>query len=198
MDINALFKIHYGLYILTAQDKGIHNGCIINTAMQITSQEPFLMTISINKSNYTTELLLNSGTFNISILSEDATFEQIKQFGFVSGRNVNKFKDLNYSIASNGAAYINDNTSAYLSCDLIDKYDFDTHYIIKALLTDSQVLSKTQPTTYAYYQSNIKPKPQPSSGWVCSICGYKYDGLNLPDDFICPICKHGASDFIKQ
>jgi len=200
MDNTALFKMSYGLYVLTAQDKGKDNGCIINTALQVTSGVPPVGVVTVNKQNYTHDMIMASKKCNISMLTEEAAFEIFQHFGFRSGKTVDKFADYKEAARSkNGLLYLTKSTNAYLSFAVTDAIDFGTHTMFRADITDGEVLSGAESVTYSYYQRHIKPKPQaaPKKGYRCKICGYVYEGEPLPADFICPICKHGASDFEK-
>lgn len=198
MNLDVMKKLTYGLFVLTARDGQKDNGCIINTAVQVAS-EPNTISISVNKANYTHDMILKTGKFNVSILSEEAKFETFKHFGFQSGRDVDKFAEVEISRADNGIAIIhNEQTNGYLSGKVIQSIDLGSHTLFIATVEDGEVWSDTPSTTYAYYFANIKPKPQPKpkqKGWICTICGYIYEGEVLPDDFICPVCKHPASDF---
>ena len=200
VDQNALFKLSYGLYLLTAEEKGKHNGCIINTAVQLTDT-PKRITIAVNKANYTHDMILRTRSFNLSMLSTSASFDLFKQFGFQSGRNVDKFAGNRYEIrvSENGLIYLNQCANAFLSAKVIDALDYGTHTLFVADITEARVISNEPSLTYTYYFDHIKPKPQPAEegkvGWVCKICGYVYEGEELPPDFICPLCKHGAEDF---
>jgi len=199
MDSKALFKIGYGLYVLTAKDEQKDNGCIINTVMQVTS-DPCRIAIAVNKLNYTNQMIQKNKKFNISVLSEDANFDIFKHFGFQSGANVDKFLSFNDAKRSlNGLLYITKNTNAYMSAYVQQEIDLGTHTLFIAQLVASDVLSDVPTVSYDYYQKNIKPKPEnvKKSGWRCKICGYIYEGEELPPDFICPLCKHGAADFEK-
>ena len=194
--MNALFNISYGIYILTAKDEK-NNGCVINTLMQVTSN-PNQISVTVNKDNHTTKIIEKTGIFNVSVLDQTTSFDLIKRFGFQSGKNVDKFEGFNnYKIAQNGVAYITKNVNCYLSAKVNKKIDVGTHYIFVADLVDSQVISMNLPATYAFYQSNIKPKPEVKfkKVYVCRVCGYIYQGDILPEDFVCPICKHGAEAF---
>lgn len=204
MNQKAYFNLTYGLFVLTVKDGERSNGCITNTAIQVTA-EPGRIAVAVNKSNYTTEILRKTDKFNISIISETADFELFKHFGFQSGRDVDKFADYSdYEIAANGIPYITKGINAYISAEVEQTVDVGTHYLFIAKVTDMEVLNETPSATYGYYHSNIKPKPQKvedsseqTTKWRCTICGYEYEGEELPDDFICPICKHPASDFEK-
>lgn len=204
MNPTAMFKLSYGLFVLTAHEGEKDNGCIINTATQVTSQ-PNRIAIAVNKDNYTHDMVKNTSKFTVSIISQSATFDLFKHFGFQSGRDVNKFE--NYTDckkASNGTMIITSGTNAYISAEVISTTDLGTHTLFIADVTDADVLSDTPSATYEYYHQSIKPKPQPvgkteegKTIWRCTICGYEYVGEELPEDFICPLCKHPASDFEK-
>jgi len=199
VDPNAMFKFSYGLFVLTAKDGNKDNGCIINTAIQITAS-PLRISIAVNKSNYTHDMILKTKAFNLSVLSESAPFRIFQQFGFSSGKDNDKFKDSSYNDrGANGIRYVSENTNCMISGKVIDIYDYGTHTIFTAEVTESIVLSEERSVTYQYYFDNIKPKPQikkeAKKGFVCKICGYVYEGDSLPADFECPLCKHGAADF---
>lgn len=202
MNNQAMFRFGYGLYVLTTQENGFDNGCIINTAVQITST-PNRILIAVNKQNKTHDMILASKVFNLSMIAENATFDLFKHFGFQSGKNVNKFADYTAcDRAANGVLYITGQTNAFVSGRVIQTMDMDTHTLFIAEVTDAEVLSDVPTATYTYYQEHIKPKPdvpvkEGKTKWVCKICGYVYEGEELPADFICPICKHGAEDFEK-
>lgn len=197
-----MYNLTYGLFILTSAFEGKDNGCVINTAGQVTS-EPNQISIAVNKSNYTHEMILKSGKFNISILSEDAKFDIFKHFGFGSGRDTDKFENFeNCKRSSNGLFYITDGTNAYISATVEQTVDLGSHTLFIARVEDTDVLSNTPSATYSFYQSNIKPKQNTGTStgktiWKCTVCGYIYEGEELPSDFICPLCKHPASDFEK-
>ena len=199
VDQNALFKLSYGLFVLTAEDGGKHNGCIINTAVQLTDT-PKRITIAVNKANFTHDMILKTRKFNLSILSTSAPFALFQHFGFQSGRDTEKF-DGRYEIrvSDNGLVYLSQFANAYISGQVIDALDYGTHTLFVADITEAKVLSAEPSVTYTYYFDHIKPKPQPAEdskpGWICKICGYVYEGEDLPADFICPLCKHGAEDF---
>ncbi len=196
-DVNAMFKLSYGLFVLTAKADGKDNGCIINTVMQVTDT-PMQISVTVNKANYTTMLIDETREFNVSILSEDAKFSVFERFGFQSGRKTDKFAGFDaVKRSKNGLLYLTEMTNAYLSAKVVKKLDLGTHIQFIAEVTAGEVLSDVPSVPYAYYFANIKPKVQPTKkkGWVCKICGYVYEGDPLPEDFICPICKHQASDF---
>ncbi|MCR5733820.1 MAG: flavin reductase [Lachnospiraceae bacterium] len=204
MDKKAMYSLSYGLFVICANMDGKDNGCITNTAIQVTS-EPNRISVAINKGNYTHDMIKYTGLFTVSVLSEAADFELFKHFGFQSGRDVDKFADFTAcKRASNGTMIITKGTNAYISAKVVKEVDLGTHTLFIADVTDMDVLSDVPSATYTYYQSNIKPKPEAvgktadgQTVWRCKICGYEYVGEELPDDFICPICKHPASDFEK-
>ena len=194
---NAMFKLSYGLFVLTA--KGTRdNGCIINTVTQITDT-PKRISIAVNKANHTHDLIMNSGVFNVSVLTTDATFALFQRFGFQSGRDVDKFDGFtDVARSENGLYYVTQASNAFISGKVIQTLDYGTHTVFIADVTEAKVLSNAPSLTYAYYFEHVKPKPAALSeqkGWVCKICGYVYEGDELPADFICPLCKHGAEDF---
>ena len=201
-DITALFKASYGLYLLSAKSGEQDNACIINTFLQITSNEPCICIISVNKQGFTNEIISKTQKFNLSTLTVETPFEILKRFGYQSGRNVNKFEDFTgFTRSSNGLVYLTGGyANAFLSFDVLEMIDFGSHTLFKAALTESETLNNRESMTYDYYQRNVKPKPQPDEkhGYRCNICGYVYEGETLPPDFVCPICKHGAADFVKQ
>ncbi len=198
--MNVMFNISYGLYILTAKTEKL-NGCVINALSQVTST-PNRIIIAINKNNFTTEQILKTKKFNVSILNEETNFDLIKRFGFASGKNVNKFEDFSdYKIAENEIPFITQGTNSYISAEVLEVRDLGTHYEFLADVTKEVSLNDIPSITYSYYQSNIKPKQANSNKkvvYVCSVCGYVYEGDPLPEDFICPICKHDAKYFIKS
>ena len=199
VDKNSLFKLSYGLYVLTARDGEKDNGCIINTVTQLTDT-PSRFMIAVNKQNYTHDMILKTGKFNISVLTEEVPFEVFRHFGFQSGREVDKFADRqDVAYSANGVAYITDCTNAVISGNVIETHDYGTHTLFIADVTQAQILSEAPSVTYSYYFDHIKPKPAPADekkkGFVCKICGYVYEGDELPADSICPLCKHGADDF---
>ena len=202
VDPNAMFKFSYGLFVLSAKEGAKDNGCIINTAMQLTSN-PQRISIAVNKGNYTHDMILRTGVFNVSVLSEDAAMDVFKRFGFQSGRNADKFDGCEgLQRSANGLYYLTGCTNAVLSGKVVQSIDCGTHTLFIADVTEAKVLSKEPSVTYAYYFANIKPKPLPAAmtegpkkGWICKICGFIYEGDPLPADYICPICKHGAADF---
>lgn len=204
MDKKAMYKLSYGLFVLTAKEADKDNGCIINTAIQAAS-EPNQLSICVNKQNYTHDMVKRTGEFTVSVLSQNADFELFKHFGFQSGRDVNKFENFTQcSRGTNGIYYITEGTNAYLSVKVKKTEDLGSHTMFIGEITDMEVLSEAPSVTYDYYLNNIKPKPQAvgtaeggQTIWRCTICDYEYVGEELPEDFICPICKHPASDFEK-
>lgn len=201
MDKKTMYKLTYGLFVLTSASEGKDSGCIINTAGQVTS-EPNRISITVNKSNFTHDLVKESGKFNISILSEAASFDTFKHFGFQSGRDVDKFADYTECKRSaNGLYYVTAGTNGYISAVIEQSVDLGSHTMFIAAVEDMEVLSDVPSATYAYYQSDIKPKPEKVAAgktvWRCTVCGYIYEGEDIPADFICPLCKHPATDFEK-
>jgi len=202
MDMKAMFKLTYGLFVLTAAAQGKESGCIINTAGQVTDT-PNRISITVNKANLTHDLVKQSGKFNVSILSEAAGFDTFRRFGFQSGRDVDKFAGYPACRRSaNGLYVVTEGVNAYISAEVEQTLDLGTHTLFIAKVTDLEILSDTPSATYTYYQNSIKPKPEAPKttgkvAWRCVICGYVYEGEELPADFICPLCKHPASDFEK-
>ncbi len=190
----------YGLFVLTAKDGDKDNGCIINTAIQAAS-DPLCVTIAVSKANYTHDMILKTGEFNISFLSEGVTFDTFKHFGFQSGRDVDKMAEISFKRSENGIAYITEGANAYMSCKVESTIDLGSHTMFIAKPLEGDIFDDKASCTYAYYFANVKPKPEAKKeekkGWICTICGYIYEGDPLPDDFICPLCKHPASDFKK-
>jgi len=194
-----MFQLSYGLFVLTVKDGEKDNGCIINTATQITSSPPKI-SIAVNKANFTHDIILKTKEFNISILTERAPFQIFEQFGFHSGKESDKFAKSAYNTrAANGIRYIPESTNGVISAKIVESFDCGTHTLFIADVTQAFVLSNEPSATYQYYFDNIKPKPpaakEQKKGFVCKICGYVYEGETLPDDFICPLCKHGPEDF---
>lgn len=200
IDPAAMFKLSYGLFVLTAKDGSKDNGCIINTVMQVTDATKRIA-IAVNKANYTHDMIKKTGVFNVSVLSTDAPFKLFKQFGFQSGRDTDKFAEGGKEVRTvNGLRYVPEYSNAVISGKVINEVELDTHTMFIAEVTEAAVLSSVPSVTYQYYFDHIKPQPQPTtekSGYVCKICGYIYEGDELPEDFICPLCKHGAEDFEK-
>ena len=199
IDSNAMFRFSYGLFVLTAKDGGRDNGCIINTAIQVTASPPRIC-IAVNKANFTHDMILKTGAFNISILSESAPFRIFQQFGFSSGKDTDKFASCAYNErAANGIRYVSEHANCMIAAKVSDSRDYGTHTVFTADVTQAVVLSDERSVTYQYYFDNIKPKPLPpkenKKGFICKICGYFHEGDSLPEGFICPLCKHGAEDF---
>ena len=199
MDNKALYKLTYGLFLLTAKEGDKDNGCIINTAIQV-ANNPTRISIAVQKGNHTHDMVLNTGEFNVSAISTAADFELFKRFGMQSGRDVDKFEgftDVNRS--DNGILYLTKGSNMYMSAKVTEHFDLGSHTLFVGELIDAQVLAEAASCTYGYYQSDIKPKPAPKTEkrtWVCSVCGYVYEGDEVPDDFECPLCHHGKSDFV--
>ncbi|MCR5503163.1 MAG: flavin reductase [Lachnospiraceae bacterium] len=213
MDMKVMNKLSYGLFVLTATEEGKDNGCITNTAAQVTTT-PNRVTIAVNKDNYTHGMIMRTKACNISIISEDAEFEMFRQFGFQSGANVDKFSEESgiwmkenkafCRRAANGVLYIAKGCNAYLSLYVTDTVDLGTHTLFICDVVNGEILSEVPSATYAYYHAHIKTQvqkvgttPEGKTVWKCKICGYEYVGDELPEDFICPVCKHPASDFEK-
>ena len=201
IDNKALFNISYGLFVLVAQQGEKDNACIINVAQQVTS-DPLQLIISVNKQNMTHDMILRTLVFNLCPLSEEATMKPFQHFGFQSGRDVNKFADCQQELRTdNGLLYLPKYINAVISCVVTKTVDLGSHTLFIARVLDSKMLSDSPSITYSYYQQHIKPKsdtPKPEGGkkkWVCEVCGYVFEGEAVPDDFICPWCKHGKSDF---
>lgn len=199
MDSKALFKLGYGLYALTTANGDKDNVCIVNSVMQVTG-DPLRLVVGVNKSNYSHELIVNSGKFNICTLTEDAPFGLFQDFGFRSGRDTDKWTGYVEKRSANGLRYLESYANAYLSCEVEKTVDMGTHSLFTVSVSDAEVLSDAESLTYAYYQKNIKPRPEAAEKprWVCRICGYVHEGENLPEDFICPWCKHTAADFERK
>lgn len=204
MDKKAMYKLSYGLFVLTAKDEEKDNGCIINTAIQASSM-PNQLSICVNKANLTHDMIVKTGKFTVSVISQDAGFDLFKHFGFQSGKDVDKFTNFEKcKRGENSIYYITEGTNAYISVNVSKTEDLGSHTMFIGEITDMEVLSETPSVTYDYYLKNIKPQPEnigtTTEGktiWRCTICGYEYVGEELPEDFVCPLCKHPASDFEK-
>ena len=204
MDKKAMYKLSYGFFVLTAKDEEKDNGCIINTAIQASSM-PNQLSICVNKANLTHDMIVKTGKFTVSVISQDAGFDLFKHFGFQSGKDVDKFKNFEKcKRGENSIYYITEGTNAYISVNVSKTEDLGSHTMFIGEITDMEVLSETPSVTYDYYLKNIKPQPEnvgtTTDGktiWRCTICGYEYVGEELPEDFVCPLCKHPASDFEK-
>lgn len=192
----ALFKLGYGLYVLTTNDGKKDNGCIVNTVMQVTNT-PNKVAVAVNKQNFTHDIIMETNKLNINCISEEAPFSLFQNFGFRSGRDADKFEGVEFERSNNGLAVLKGNINAYMSLWVEKTVDLDTHTLFICFVTQMDELSDERTMTYTYYQDNVKPKPQPQKkkGYVCKICGYVHEGDELPEDFICPLCKHPASDF---
>ncbi len=195
-DLTALFKIGYGLYVVTTSDGERDNGLIVNTVSQVTNT-PNRVAVCISKQNYSHHIAKQTGKMNVNCLSTDAPFSLFERFGFQSGRTVDKFKGMDVLRSDNGLIFLPDCINAFLSLKVEQYVDLDTHGMFVCSVTEARVLSDRESMTYAYYQQNVKPKPETEGkkGYVCKICGYVYEGDELPEDFVCPLCKHGAADF---
>ena len=200
MDNKALYKLTYGLFLLTAKENWKDNGCIINTAIQV-ANDPTRISITVLKGNKTHDMIANTGIFNISSITTDAYFELFQHFGMQSGRDVDKFAGWVYiDRSANGLYYMTKAANMYMSAKVTQMVDLGSHTMFIAEVTDAKVLSQDESCTYAYYQSDIKPKPVAAkkNSWTCSVCGYVYEGDEIPDDFECPLCHHGKEDFVKN
>ena len=197
-DMTALFKIGYGLYVVTSNDGKKDNGLIVNTVSQV-AENPTKIAVTINKANYSHHVIKQTGIMNVNCLTVEAPFKVFETFGFQSGRNVDKFADCTPLRADNGLVFLPRYINAFMSLKLEQYVDLDSHVTFICSVTESRVLSDRESMTYAYYHANVKPAPQTEgkSGYVCKICGYIYEGETLPDDIVCPLCKHGAADFEK-
>ncbi|MEG0275707.1 MAG: flavin reductase [Coprobacillus sp.] len=206
MDIKAFFKLTYGLYIVTTKNKDQESGCVINTMTQVTAS-PSQVSIALNKDNYTTELIKESGIFNVSVLLDNVSMDTIRNFGFQSGKDVNKFENMDYKIDNLGIKYLTKESAATFSCKVNQIVDAGTHFMFIAEVVDTKVLSEEEVLTYSAYhekKNGATPKNAPSyieeptqSGYRCDVCGFIYEGETLPEDYICPVCKVDASHFQK-
>ncbi len=197
MDNKAMYQLSYGLFVVTAKEGEKDNGCITNTVMQVTTT-PNRISLAVNKDNYTHGMIMRTKVFNVSIISEQAEFELFKHFGFQSGKTVDKFAHFtDVKRSENGLYYVTKGINAWISAKVVETVDLGTHTLFIADVTDAEVLDNTPSATYAYYHANIKPSAsqETKKGWRCKICGYIYEGEELPEDFVCPVCKHGAVDF---
>ena len=195
-DLSALFNIGYGLYVVTSNDGRRDNGLIVNTVTQVTNT-PNMIAVTINKANYSHHIIKQTGRMNINCLTVDAPFKVFEAFGFVSGRNVDKFAGCDVLRSDNGLVFLPRYINSFMSLKVEQYVDLDTHGMFICEITEARVLSDRETMTYTYYQNNVKPKPQTEGkkGYVCKVCGYVYEGDVLPEDFVCPLCKHGAADF---
>ena len=195
-DMTALFNIGYGLYVVTSNDGKKDNGLIVNTVTQVTNS-PNRIAVCINKQNYSHHVIKQTGIMNVNCLSVEAPFSVFETFGFQSGRNVDKFANCEPLHSDNGLVFLPKYINSFMSLKVEEYIDLDTHGMFICSITEARVMSDKETMSYTYYQNNVKPKPQTDGkkGWVCKVCGYVYEGEELPEDFICPLCKHGASDF---
>jgi len=199
MDSKALYNLSYGVFVLGANNNGAINACITNTCIQVAS-EPTRVAISVLNKNLTCYMVKEGGKFTVSVLDNTCTFDLIKHFGMQSGVDVNKFADFPYEKTEDGVPYIKQSVCALLECKVVSHQDLGSHTLFIAEVTDAKVLSSNPPLTYADYQNKVKPKVVVNKekkivGWRCKICGYVYEGSELPKDFVCPLCGHGADDF---
>jgi flavorubredoxin/flavin reductase (DIM6/NTAB) family NADH-FMN oxidoreductase RutF len=194
--LSALFNIGYGLYVITTNDGKRDNGLIVNTVTQVTNT-PNRIAVTINKENYSHHVIRQTGKMNINCLSVDAPFSVFERFGFQSGRNVDKFEGCSPLYSDNGLVFLPRYINSFMSLKVEQYVDLDTHGMFICSITEARVLTDKETMTYTYYQEHVKPKPQTEGqkGFVCKICGYVYEGETLPEDFVCPLCKHGAADF---
>ena len=208
LDKKALYAITYGLFVLTAKEGEKDNGCIVNTVQMLTS-DPTRVVVFVNKSNYTEQMISRTGVFNVSILQKNTPFALFKHFGFQSGKDVDKFAGRVYPRSENGLYYIYENANAFLSCKVVGEHDYGTHTLFVGEVVEGKILSDKGSISYEQYLTEVKPQKKPAPApapaqekseapktekWVCKVCGYEHEGP-LPDDFICPWCKHPASDF---
>ncbi|MBR6680407.1 MAG: flavin reductase [Clostridia bacterium] len=195
-DLKALFNIGYGLYVITSNDGKKDNGLIVNTVTQVTNT-PNRIAVTINKENYSHHIIKQTGKMNINCLSTDAPFKVFEVFGFQSGRNVDKFADCEPLRSDNGLVFLPRYINSFMSLKVEQYVDLDTHGMFICSITEARVISDKETMTYTYYQNNVKPKPEVAGkkGYVCKVCGWVYEGEELPDDIVCPLCKHGAADF---
>ena len=197
-DLKALFNIGYGLYVITSNDGKKDNGLIVNTISQVTN-DPLRIAVTINKDNYSHHVIKQTKKLNVNVLSIEAPFSVFENFGFQSGRNVDKFANSKVLRADNGLVFLPKYINSFFSLKVENYLDLQTHGMFICSVSEARVISDKETMTYTYYQKNVKPKPQTENkkGWVCKVCGYVYEGENLPEDFVCPLCKHGAIDFEK-
>lgn len=200
MDNKALFKLSYGVFVLSSKSGDKINACITNTCIQV-ANDPVRIAISVLNSNLTCDYIKDSGVFSVSVLDKTCIFDTIKHFGMQSGRDVNKFEGVKLPIDLNGVPYLPWSTNSVLSAKVLESIDLGTHTLFIAEVVDMKVLSDNEPLTYSDYHKDLKPKPQKIDekkkivGWKCKICGFVYEGEKLPEDFICPLCGHSADDF---
>lgn len=195
-DLKALFNIGYGLYVVTSNDGKKDNGLIVNTVSQVTNS-PDRVAVIINKENYSHHVIKQTGIMNVNCLSVEAPFSIFEKFGFVSGRNKNKFENEEILHSDNGLVFLPRYINSFMSLKVEKYIDLETHGMFISSITEARVINNSETMTYTYYHNNVKPKPntEGKKGFVCKVCGYVYEGEKLPDDYICPLCKHGISDF---
>lgn len=195
-DPRSLYQIGYGLYVLTTREDGRDNGCIVNTVMQVTSS-PCLVAVTVNKSNYTCSIIERTGMLNINSLTKDTPFELFKRFGYQSGRDCDKFESLSVERSGNGIAVLREHTCGFISLEVERKIDLGSHIMFFCTPVEGALTSGEETVSYTYYQKNIKPSPEKpkKKGFICEICGYIYEGETLPEDYVCPVCKHGREVF---
>ncbi len=198
MNSKAMFQLSYGLYVAASKSDKKMNGCIVNTVMQVTSN-PLQIAVAVNKQNLTCEIIQKSNMLSLSVLSETAPFSLFQHFGFQSGRNADKFVDYPFAMTGQELPYLTEHTTAFIDCEVTNTVDLGTHVLFLCSVNDCEVLSDKKAMTYSFYHEFVKPKPETPSvkGWRCTVCGYVYEGEELPPDFICPWCKHGVEDFEK-
>ncbi|MCR5755647.1 MAG: flavin reductase [Acetatifactor sp.] len=200
MDQKAFYKLTYGVFMLATKSCERANGCITNTCIQVAS-DPTRVAVAVNNGNFTCDLIKESGMFTATLLDQTCTFETIKHFGFQSGRDVDKFAAMQCPLDANGIPYLGWQACAVISCKVVSSQDLGTHTLFIGEVIDAKVLSDNAPLTYADYQDHVKPKAPAKTpekkivGWKCTICGYIYEGAELPTDFSCPLCGHGPDDF---
>lgn len=195
-DKSAVYNIGYGLYVITSNDGKKDNGMICNTVVQLTS-DPVRLLVSINKANYSHDVIKASGVMNVCPIAESAPFGVFERFGFKSGRDADKFDGCDFLRSENGLAVPSENVNSYMSLKVESYQEVGTHGVFICVMTESGKLSGEPTMSYSYYHANVKPKKKPAKkkGFVCKICGWEYEGETLPDDIVCPVCKHGAADF---
>ncbi len=197
MSKEAMDKLTYGLFVLTAKEGEKDNGCIVNTVIQVTIN-PNCIAAVVDKKNYTHDMIMRTKEFNVSVLTEKSKFDTYKHWGFQSGADVDKTEQITFKRSKNGLIYLTEETNAFISAKVISSTDLRTHTLFLADVTDAEVLSSDESVTYSYYRKNIKTQPKADGakkGFVCTVCGYIYEGDTLPEDFICPWCNHPAEDF---
>lgn len=198
MDNKAFYNLTYGLFLLTAREDRRDNGCIVNTVVQVAS-EPARIAVSVIRKNHTCDMILRTGKFGVSALTEDAPFDLFQRFGMQSGRDVDKFEGFSGARrGEDGLLYLDRHANAAFSATVTERHDLGSHILFIAEVTDARRLADQPSCSYSYYQSHIKPQPRRSEKkqWVCSVCGYVYEGDEVPDDFLCPLCNHGKEDFV--